>query len=105
MGTLFCTRVDGGDGGASRDRTGDLYNAIVALSQLSYGPSFDGRQSRGGVGDGSTAKGIAVAEWVHPNSHPPHSWTGAPPRGDGAGSTGPPRTRSIWRFASSISPT
>ena len=25
-------------GGASRDRTGDLYNAIVALSQLSYGP-------------------------------------------------------------------
>src|SRR5690606_27917527 len=26
-------------GGASRDRTGDLYNAIVALSQLSYGPT------------------------------------------------------------------
>ncbi len=26
-------------GGASRDRTGDLYNAIVALSQLSYGPN------------------------------------------------------------------
>ena len=26
-------------GGANRDRTGDLYNAIVALSQLSYGPS------------------------------------------------------------------
>jgi hypothetical protein len=25
-------------GGANRDRTGDLYNAIVALSQLSYGP-------------------------------------------------------------------
>src|SRR5471030_2594322 len=25
-------------GGASRDRTDDLYNAIVALSQLSYGP-------------------------------------------------------------------
>ena len=39
-GRLFCpaherTRC----GGASRDRTGDLYNAIVALSQLSYGPS------------------------------------------------------------------
>ena len=33
------------DGGASRDRTGDLYNAIVALSQLSYGPT-EGRQSR-----------------------------------------------------------
>jgi hypothetical protein len=26
-------------GGAKRDRTADLYNAIVALSQLSYGPS------------------------------------------------------------------
>ena len=26
-------------GGANRDRTGDLYNAIVALSQLSYGPA------------------------------------------------------------------
>jgi hypothetical protein len=25
-------------GGAKRDRTADLYNAIVALSQLSYGP-------------------------------------------------------------------
>ena len=25
-------------GGANRDRTDDLYNAIVALSQLSYGP-------------------------------------------------------------------
>ena len=28
-------------GGANRDRTGDLYNAIVALSQLSYGPIAD----------------------------------------------------------------
>ena len=28
----------GFDGGAKRDRTADLYNAIVALSQLSYGP-------------------------------------------------------------------
>ena len=27
-----------GSGGARRDRTADLYNAIVALSQLSYGP-------------------------------------------------------------------
>ncbi len=27
-----------GAGGAGRDRTDDLYNAIVALSQLSYGP-------------------------------------------------------------------
>ena len=31
------------DGGASRDRTDDLYNAIVALSQLSYGPRRRGR--------------------------------------------------------------
>ena len=30
---------DDENGGASRDRTGDLYNAIVALSQLSYGPT------------------------------------------------------------------
>src|SRR5512135_3627525 len=27
------------DGGANRDRTDDLYNAIVALSQLSYSPT------------------------------------------------------------------
>ena len=29
-------------GGAKRDRTVDLYNAIVALSQLSYGPETSG---------------------------------------------------------------
>ena len=42
-----CPRpLDDGDGthhvdvgGASEDRTRDLYNAIVALSQLSYGPA------------------------------------------------------------------
>ena len=28
-----------------RDRTADLYNAIVALSQLSYGPSFTAMRS------------------------------------------------------------
>ena len=28
------------NGGANRDRTDDLYNAIVALSQLSYGPDI-----------------------------------------------------------------
>ena len=28
------------NGGAERDRTDDLYNAIVALSQLSYGPTY-----------------------------------------------------------------
>ena len=30
-------------GGARRDRTADLYNAIVALSQLSYGPIREAR--------------------------------------------------------------
>ncbi len=34
-------------GGARRDRTADLYNAIVALSQLSYGPM---RAAKGGEG-------------------------------------------------------
>ena len=33
---MNCTEVR--NGGARRDRTADLYNAIVALSQLSYGP-------------------------------------------------------------------
>ena len=28
------------NGGARRNRTDDLYNAIVALSQLSYGPTL-----------------------------------------------------------------
>jgi hypothetical protein len=37
-------------GGAKRDRTVDLYNAIVALSQLSYGPETSG-----------TARGIIPA--------------------------------------------
>ena len=32
--------IGGFYGGAKRDRTADLYNAIVALSQLSYGPFF-----------------------------------------------------------------
>ena len=33
---LFSKKI----GGAKRDRTADLYNAIVALSQLSYSPKF-----------------------------------------------------------------
>ncbi len=37
MGTGVTCRVT--IGGARRDRTADLYNAIVALSQLSYGPT------------------------------------------------------------------
>ena len=34
-------------GGAKRDRTADLYNAIVALYQLSYDPSLCGRYIMG----------------------------------------------------------
>ena len=33
-------------GGARRSRTADLYNAIVALSQLSYGPKGVGLYDR-----------------------------------------------------------
>jgi hypothetical protein len=32
------------NGGADRDRTDDLLNAIQALSQLSYGPTFGGNE-------------------------------------------------------------
>ena len=39
-GFAFISRKAGLDGGANRDRTDDLYNAIVALSQLSYGPTY-----------------------------------------------------------------
>ena len=35
--TLECYRKNGG---ARRNRTDDLFNAIEALSQLSYGPTF-----------------------------------------------------------------
>ena len=39
-GSCFSIDTQRGEkvGGARRDRTADLYNAIVALSQLSYGP-------------------------------------------------------------------
>ena len=46
-------------GGANRDRTDDLYNAIVALSQLSYGPGKRGgrvEQEAGFVNVSSTAR-------------------------------------------------
>jgi hypothetical protein len=36
-------RGDRGLGGANRNRTDDLLNAIQALSQLSYGPALGGR--------------------------------------------------------------
>lgn len=41
-GVAYVLRASGYSeiGGANRDRTGDLYNAIVALSQLSYGPNL-----------------------------------------------------------------
>ncbi|MDF2764572.1 MAG: hypothetical protein K0S81_1566 [Rhodospirillales bacterium] len=43
------------NGGAEGNRTPDLYNAIVALSQLSYGPSPEGCGGR----DSSAALEIA----------------------------------------------
>ena len=45
-------KAEGLFGGAKRDRTVDLYNAIVALSQLSYGPVFLGRGVARVVGRG-----------------------------------------------------
>src|SRR5215469_17800275 len=39
--SLFPSKPFFSFGGANRDRTGDLYNAIVALSQLSYGPRIE----------------------------------------------------------------
>src|SRR5438477_7803670 len=53
MGTRGVPR---GDGGARRDRTADLYNAIVALSQLSYGPSMDAKMRRESMGGASTGQ-------------------------------------------------
>ena len=35
-------------GGADRDRTDDLLNAIQALSQLSYGPTLAGMSDESG---------------------------------------------------------
>jgi hypothetical protein len=37
-GSTLLRPIFEGDGGADRDRTGDLSSAIAALSQLSYGP-------------------------------------------------------------------
>ena len=36
---IYKYQVDGKNGGAKRDRTADLVNAIHALSQLSYSPT------------------------------------------------------------------
>ena len=45
-------------GGARRDRTADLYNAIVALSQLSYGP--EPRDAHFAVSRGSCQENFLV---------------------------------------------
>ena len=39
-GTRLGSNPQSHHGGADRDRTDDLYNAIVALSQLSYSPNI-----------------------------------------------------------------
>ena len=44
------------DGGATRDRTADLLNAIQALSQLSYGPAGDQWSE---IGDQEARRGAA----------------------------------------------
>ncbi len=49
-------------GGAKRDRTVDLYNAIVALSQLSYGPEFWGAVCAAQVGEHRDFKKLAQAK-------------------------------------------
>ena len=62
-GLAAVSQALGETGGAGRDRTDDLYNAIVALSQLSYGPTVScplrvaarGRAAAGG-GQGARPK-------------------------------------------------
>ena len=46
-------------GGAREDRTPDLYNAIVALSQLSYGPTEGRREIVG-----RHLEGVNLAMWL-----------------------------------------
>ena len=45
------------DGGARRDRTADLVNAIHALSQLSYGPDQTRKSNRRKPAIGWPARG------------------------------------------------
>ena len=45
-------------GGARRNRTDDLYNAIVALSQLSYGPTFWALGNLKPLPSGETIRGV-----------------------------------------------
>jgi hypothetical protein len=51
-----CTR-EGYGGGAERDRTVDLLNAIQALSQLSYGPTERESLARAA---GGVKRGVAI---------------------------------------------
>jgi hypothetical protein len=47
-------------GGARRNRTDDLFNAIEALSQLSYGPDLSRPRCAKPVGAGFVGDGAAV---------------------------------------------
>src|SRR5690606_22158796 len=92
----------GTGGGTNRDRTGDLYNANVALSQLSYGPTprpwsrevsggerdrstlpkrrigtCDARETRSGATDGETAREQQRAQAEH-TEHPDRAAASAP---------------------------
>lgn len=55
-----------GGGGARRDRTADLYNAIVALSRLSYGPG-PRRTGKSLRGTASTRFGRRRERWWFPH--------------------------------------
>src|SRR5262245_42305417 len=95
------TQVSRSVGGASRDRTDDLYNAIVALSQLSYGPTLRtrkdtgqalGRQPKGPVLVGRTSARMAG------KATPERPDAGHPPDVRPTGATVSPRFE-ITRFA------
>ena len=62
MGTIW--KPAAVNGGARRDRTADLYNAIVALSQLSYGPdAFAARAYRSALRVSSNgARGTVIQD-------------------------------------------
>ena len=55
-------KIGGFYGGAKRDRTADLYNAIVALSQLSYSP-FEPSQHSGRPSKFDRLKGTPHRRW------------------------------------------
>ena len=51
-------------GGANRDRTDDLLHAMQALSQLSYGPTREGREFWG-TGRAKSNEPRAWAAWLN----------------------------------------